>query len=179
MNTTGSSTKKGSNEFTGQYVSGMSLNTNKDSLLVPKMFAEKSSSKYLYDPKKDNMNNISCRWRGNTTMDIPDAIKKVPIICIGDGIDVVSMGRKKELENQVYCKRVNIRIAAFENEQDKKDAAVWLKLIRDQYGVSEVSPLKFCTYKDLDSVSAGHGVWPCNSIRINIGDLWDRLEEIG
>jgi len=100
----------------------------------------------------------------------------IPVVIIGDGIGEYSV--MSDVPNEVGYKRLNIRIVAFKNEEDKKVGIDWLGKVRDELGVSNVTSLRFCVFEDLDATIRNYGLRNSKSSSPRISSLWEKSESL-
>ena len=123
------------------------------------------------DVKKYAKYATSCFLKGNENI-----FNKIPVVVIGDGVSKCNVS--SDISNEVGYKRLNIRIVAFENEEDKNIGTQWLRKVRDEFDISEINSLKICTYKELDAIMRYHGFNHPDTDLPNISSLWQSLENL-
>lgn len=153
---TGESAYTGTTHLNCEVVSTVDLRTLTSDFREVKRYAHHAASDFLQGDE-----NVF-----NTT----------PVIIIGDGINKsrVSSG----ISNEVGFKRLNIRIIAFKNEESRKTGIEWLRKVRDEFGVSDITSLKTCTFKELNSIVSYYGIDNPKSSPPLISSLWEKSESL-
>lgn len=152
----GESARTGTTHLNARAVSTVALGTITSHFDDVKRYAEHSASTFLTRDK--------------------NSINSIPVVIIGDGVKKIPV--RSDISNEVGYKRLNTRIVAFKNEEDKNIGIQWLRKIRDDFDVPEIDTLKFCYFKELRSYSQARKGGILNATLPSISSLWGRSESM-
>lgn len=149
----GESAYFGTTALNCRYVSAVDLHCKNASFNVAKKYAQDAATKFRIGQ--------------------PDFFNSMPVVVIGEGI----ARRKGKLDTdkpkERAYKRVNIRLLALQNEQDKLAAMHWLKKASLISHFPHPDPIRFCTWAQLDACSKQSAPPDNHQISTNLPALWD------
>lgn len=146
----GESAKTGTTFLNSERVSTVSLKYMTSNFYAAMDYAQKSTSVFLNKPR--------------------NPLNTMPVVVVGDGIGGQQV--YSDVSNEVGYKRLNIRIIAFRNEEDKKAGMEWLRKARDELDIAEIDSLRFCTFKELRGCMRDYDLTDPRCDKPDVASLW-------